>query len=269
MDNAGVSGARERHREEVRPGPRTRAAEIEAGLQDRCRRASLRQQRSRARRNSLSSGIEDGASAQTQSAEGGDGSPNRAVYRSTVNRHADRISRHLIAELLRFDNADIRAAVVQRVFRNVHVRPLLPEYYPSLADASAERQILDNIRAELQQMKIPRTSGKLARKRAILEAAVSEIEVDFSRFHRILGLRKTNVDGAVDRLRDASSTEGPRFAVPCRKKREGGISEAVKFALTTWWTEETRVSPNRKDIRRKRLGHNAYDTHPAHLLMET
>jgi len=58
-------------------------------------------------------------------------------------------------------------------------------------------------------------------------------------------------------------------SLPTGEKREGGISEAVKVVVTAWWTEESRVSPNRKDIRRKRLGRNVYDTHPAHLLMET
>lgn len=118
-------------------------------------------------------------------------------------------------------------------------------------------------------MKIPQTSGKLARKRAILEAVVSEIDADFSRFHRILGTNKTNVVEAVERLRSASTTTVERFSVPCRRKRKGGLSDDVKSAVTIWWTAETRVSPNRKDIRRKRLGRNLYDTHPAHLLMET
>ena len=118
-------------------------------------------------------------------------------------------------------------------------------------------------------MKIPQTSEKLARKCAILEAVVSEIDADFIRFHRVLDTKKTNVEGAVERLRSASNTDAARFGVPSRRKRQGGISEAVRFVVTTWWTQETRVSPNPKDIRRKRLGRNAYDTHPVHLLMET
>ena len=270
MDSAGVSRHREGRPAEVRPGPRTRAAAVEADVHERRNRDTLRQQDYRVRRqNSLTSGTEYGASSGNQSAEGSVGSPHRATFRSTVNRHADRISRTLIEDLLRLDNADLRAAVLQKVFSHVHVRPLLPDYYPTPADAVAERNILNSIRAELQRTKIPQTSGKLARKRAILEAAVSEIDADFSKFHRIMGLKKTNFHGALERLRSASTVEGARFGVPTRRKRQGGISDAVRFAVTTWWTEETRVSPNRKDIRRKRLGCNLYDTHPVHLLMET
>jgi len=202
-------------------------------------------------------------------ADDSDGNDELPVYRTTVKRHADRISRGLIDELIRLNSVDLRAAVLRRVFRNVHVRPLLPAYFPSMEDARSERRMLSNIRAELQRMKVPHTSGKLARKRSILEAVVSEINGDFRRFHRILGMKKGNVDEAVQRLRSASTTAGARFVVPHRKKREGGITDAVKVVVTTWWTEESRVSPNRKDIRRLRLGRNVYDTHPAHLLMET
>ena len=260
---------RERRRVEGPPGPRTRAEEAHARVEEQRRRDRLRQQSSRARRNSLTPSNNGGASSETDLGQGSGGSPDCGIFRSTVNRHADRISRDLIAQLLRLDNADLRAAVLHRVFSNVHVRPVLPDYYPSPRDARAERQILLNISAELQRLKIPQTSGKLARKRAILEAVVSEIDADFSTFHRILGTKRTNVEGAADRLRTSCTVADARFAVPCRRKREGGIPDAVKSVVTIWWTEETRVSPNRKDIRRKRLGRNVYDTHPAHLLMET
>ena len=61
-------------------------------------------------------------------------------------------------------------------------------------------------------------------------------------------MKKTNVKGAAERLRSASSTDTARFGVPSKRKRQGGIFEAVKFVVTTWWTQETRVSLNWKDI---------------------
>lgn len=109
----------------------------------------------------------------------------------------------------------------------------------------------------------------MARKRSILEAAVPEVEADFSRFHQILGTSKKNVVGAVERLQAVPGNLDGRLIVPARRKCEGGISDNVKIAVDAWWTEETHVSPNRKDIKRKRLGRNLYDTHPTHLLMET
>ena len=158
---------------------------------------------------------------------------------------------------------------MHKIFTSALVRPLLPAYYAAPADVRVERQILENLRSELQRIKNPNSSGKLARKRSLLEVVVSDIEVDLSRIHLILGTKKCNVVGAVERLQTASEDSDGRFCVPARRKRQGGISDDVKEAVRAWWTNETRVSPNRKDIRRKRVGCNVYDRHPAHLLLET
>ena len=73
---------------------------------------------------------------------------------------------------------------------------------------------------------------------------------------------------AVERLRSASNSTSSRHHVPSRKKRDGGIAEEVKAAVILWWTEQTRVSPRRRDVQRKRLERSLYDTHAAHLLLE-
>jgi len=131
-----------------------------------------------------------------------------------VNRHANFISSGLIEYLLQLPNADLRAAVLHKVFQNTHVRLLLLAFYPFPGDARVERQILDNLRVELQKTKIPHNSDKLTRKCSILEAVVFEIVTDFSQFHRILGTKKNNFEGAVERLRSAFDNSAGRFILP-------------------------------------------------------
>jgi hypothetical protein len=109
----------------------------------------------------------------------------------------------------------------------------------------------------------------LARKRAIIEAVVSEIDANISRFHTILGIRRGNFVAAVERLRSIGTDASLRFSIPRKKDRAGSIPSEVQSIVILWWTQETRVSPNRKDIRRKRLGRRSYDEHPTHLLLET
>jgi hypothetical protein len=120
---------------------------------------------------------------------------------------------------------DIRAAVLEKVFMNPRVRPLFPEYYPSPGEAKAQWDILQNIRADLAALKIPHTSGMLARKRVILEAVVSQLDSDISKFHSILGTRKENLVAVVEQLRSVSTGTSGRYAVPMRKKQDGGIPE--------------------------------------------
>jgi hypothetical protein len=124
----------------------------------------------------------------------------------------------LIRRLLCLRHPDIRAAVLEKVFMNPRVRPLFPEYYPSPGEARAQRDILQNIRSDLAALKIPHTSGMLARKRVILEAVVSQLDSNVSKFHSILGTRKENLVAAVERLRSASTGTSGRYAVPVRKK---------------------------------------------------
>ena len=258
-----------RPRLDVRPGPRTREAAHAAQLEEQRRDARERQRLCRARRAAVNLLAAQRPFVGTDSIEDTNGIAEDAVFRSTVNRHANRISGGFIRQLMRVGNAHLRAAVMHRIFTTAQVQPLLPAYYAAPGDVRTERQILENIRAELQRTKNPHTSGKLARKRSILEAAVSGIQTDFSRFHLVLRTKKTNVVGAVERLEAASLDSDARFNIPARRKRQGGIPDDVKDAVKAWWTHKTRVSPNRKDIRRKRLGCNDYDTHPAHLLLET
>ena len=150
-----------------------------------------------------------------------------------------------------------------------HVCPLLPDYYPAPKDARVERQILENVHVELQWTKILYNSSKLVWKCAILEAAILEIEADFTRFYWILGIKKKNVVEAVDCIRDTIINLEVRFVVPGRRKQQGSIPEDVKAAMNAWWTDETCISPNMKDIRQKRVGGSLYDTHLAHLLLKT
>ena len=154
-------------------GPCTRTPDNEAHLQEQCCRVILRQQISHARRASLTLIVEEGSLAETESSNGSDKSPQRGVHHTTVTRHVNRISRDLIAQLLHVNSIDLQVVILQKVFTDVYVRPLFLEYYPSPADALAEKQILVNIRAKLQQIKIIQTSRKLARKCTILEAIVS------------------------------------------------------------------------------------------------
>lgn len=251
-----------------RIGPETRAQARATSLDDRRRRWAHRQRRCRAIRTRV-----EGEGAEDEEAqEYTHGDPLRwgcTRHRSSVWRSAQGIATTLIRSLSPIENPAFRAAVLDKVFSNPRVRQLLPDYYPTPEEARTQREILRNIRYDLLALKVPYSSGMLARKRSILEAVVGEADSNFTKFHAILGTRKQNLVSASNRLRSSAEASEPRYHVPSRKKREGGVSEEVRLFVIEWWTEETRVSPGRRDVRRKRLGRNVYDTHAAHLLLET
>ena len=44
------------------------------------------------------------------------------------------------------------------------------------------------------------------------------------------------------------------------------IIEVVKGIIYLFWRNESRVSPNKKDVCRKRIGRSNYEEHPTHFL---
>jgi hypothetical protein len=53
-----------------------------------------------------------------------------------------------------------------------------------------------------------------------------------------------------------------------RAKRVG-LSDYVKETVRAWWHGRSRVSPNKKDVTRRRLGRNEYTVHATHYLTDT
>ena len=189
-------------------------------------------------------------------------------HRTSVWRSANHIRVALSQLLHRIGDPQFKVAILEKVFTSPNIRTFLSHYYPIPEQARAQHQILQDIHSDLVAMKIPHSSGMLAPKRAILEAMVSELDSDMTKFHSILRTRKENLVAVVEWLRSATAETSSRYTVPARKKREGGISEEVRAFDLQWWTKETRISPRCRDVCRKRLGRSSYDTHATHLLLE-
>ena len=64
-----------------------------------------------------------------------------------------------------------------------------------------------------------------------------------------------------------SSGEGTSLLkLTTRCKPMTSITSEIKAVITSFWTNESRVSPNKKDLCRKPVGRNQYEEHPIHLL---
>jgi hypothetical protein len=53
------------------------------------------------------------------------------------------------------------------------------------------------------------------------------------------------------------------------KKKADNILPDTRNVVVQWWREETRVSSNKSEVTRKRLGPIIYDEKTNHFLMET
>jgi len=67
----------------------------------------------------------------------------------------------------------------------------------------------------------------------------------------------------------SNQLEGTKWVKSDRKQWSDAIIENVKQIVLKWWTEETRVSPNAKDVVRHLITANNWERHATHFLQES
>jgi hypothetical protein len=265
--NMGNTRAQDRRRGVKRPGPAQRAhlqspLQPSASLVAARENAAERQRQCRARKRHLNLRSEQMALLR----EGGDlVNPGRR----DVLRVSTKICSFIVAEL---ENGcagpRFQTAVLEAVLRNNAIAPHLPEYYSSELEAKATHSFIQSYKKELQLLKNPTSAEKLVRKTTLLEAAVNSDATGVRALSRVLGTNPQNISSAIHRRRTLESNGSSIFKLAERRKRDGVLSGTRELVIA-WWTSETRVSPNKKDVTRKRLGPKMYDQHATHLLLES
>ena len=90
-------------------------------------------------------------------------------------------------------------------------------------------------------------------------------DLNISLISKVVGVSRKSVYNTVNKL--ISGGEGSSLLkLTTRCKPMTPITLEIKELVTIFWTNESRVSPNKKDLCRKRFGRNQYEEHPIHLL---
>lgn len=108
--------------------------------------------------------------------------------------------------------------------------------------------------------------------RNVIEAAVISTEENQAAEAaiRCVGLNKRAVRRAMIRRHLLNeSVEGELWARIDRKKRKDALPQSTIDIVVLWWTNETRVSPSKKDVRKKRVGVKKFLYHAGHWLEES
>ena len=86
---------------------------------------------------------------------------------------------------------------------------------------------------------------------------------------RCVGLNKRAVRRAMIRRHLLKkSAQGELWARLDRKKRKDALPQSTIDVVVLWWTNETRVSPSKKDVRKQRIGVKKSLYHVRHWLEE-
>ena len=264
----GNSAKRQRQRHGIRqPSPATRESEAMVVEDDRIARqnaARVRKSNQRAREREREHEARDLA-AETSTRDVSD-----VLSVRDMNRVSLRIAQFIVGELRGCPGPYSRKEVVERVMRHNSVWPLLPNYYPRPQEAIAIHAFLENFKNELQLVKLANSNNLLARKSALLDAAMSLGVDGVAALSRVLETSPSSLTLAMNRrVYGANPDERvPRLRLN-RQKREG-VSDYIKQQVEEWWNSQTKVSPNKKDIVRQNIGRKLWsEPHPTHYLCET
>ena len=160
---------------------------------------------------------------------------------------------------------EMRKIILNRVLLDPHMKDL-HHINPNEFETSL---IIKNLRRTLQNMS--RSEDDLMLKRSSLmmilnsEMLASDQQFNISSLSRTMGVSRKTVYDTISRL---SSIDGGSsiLRMTTRCKPTTTITAEIKETIGIFWKSESRVSPNKKDICRKRLGRNQYEEHSVHLL---
>jgi hypothetical protein len=80
---------------------------------------------------------------------------------------------------------------------------------------------------------------------------------------------KTFKQGMERRLSFESQMDKAPWALCGKVKRKGVFSFEICNAIVKFWTHNTRVNPNMKDVGKRLLVWKSWDSHATHLLLES
>ena len=129
---------------------------------------------------------------------------------------------------------------------------------------------MSGLMQSLDEVKQPKNRAQLVTKHSILTIVVGlGRRGSMRKKARLLGVHHQNVSTAISRRCKMDSTEKFQWVLLLRKVWVDVLNTKTKNFVISWWISQTRMSPNRKEVAKKRIGGGLYEEKPAQYLLET
>ena len=182
-----------------------------------------------------------------------------------VNRAVKKVVDYLHLETENFSKRDKKM-----VLNGILEHPKIREFYDTGRQGdNLSTMLVNNLKSTLQSMK--KKNDELVLKRSslmmILKGDIDNPlqEMNISELAKLLGVTRKVLYATINRL--SIVEQGTSLLKMTMKSRPyNHVTTEVKELINLFWKNESRVSPNKKDVCRRRLGRNRYEQHPVHLL---
>ena len=160
--------------------------------------------------------------------------------------------------------------VLHRYFSDERIRAVDPEFAQAVLKlrsgaSTAHTVVAESLRGALQTIRRGRIQGKTKVRNIVLTAAVSKGDSQ-RKICRAIGASRYLVRKAFQRRAEVDETGENLWAGGDRKRRSDALSPEDQTAVCNWWETETTVSPNKRDVKRRRIGAKEHETHATHYL---
>lgn len=173
-----------------------------------------------------------------------------------------------VEELTSGRGVEFQRAVLERFLTSPVLQQVLPESVVRRKEYEQCRVVCNGLASAWSSLKYAKGTDH-HRARNVIEAVVISLDdVDcVEAASTCVGMNKRTLRRAVLRRRSLNEgVPGEVWAMSERQKRSDALQQAVIDAVVNFWTEETRVSPSKKDVRRKRMDTNLFISHAGHWL---
>lgn len=227
-----------------------------------------RQRRARLRAENAATVAADETIAQEQGSNVGKiqdlTSYNRQFQKATAS-HSRNIALYTVQELSGL-TVEAQQASIEKLLAHPLVRNIIPSYLSDVSIVKHQNEVIGNIKSGITtHCAGARKSEFLVAKNIVCTFALGQSVGSSTAVAKVLGVDRRIIKKGIER-RIQLDLQLDAFWINNKRTRVRSISMVMRETIVEWWTTESTVSPNRKDIARKRVGVRTYEEHPTHYL---
>ena len=161
---------------------------------------------------------------------------------------------------------DFQKALIPKILKHTIWQRVLPSY----AKMEVAYNAIENLSRGWQHIKGCHSKDDQCARNVIIPMVLGSNIVSARQTSIVTGIHRRNMkSGLMRRIALDARTDMALWAVCGRTKRVDALAPDVTNLVADYWTGNTRISPNRKDVVRKRIGAKQWIDHPTHHLQES
>lgn len=166
-------------------------------------------------------------------------------------------------------NCDLvfQQAVLEKVVGHALLKDCTPTYLQDVAVIKSNHAIVQSFKRGLEDhLTGRRPKTRTLAKDIVCTLATSDLNMSNREVARTLGVDRRNITKSIERRLQLDASGTLFWTSRRRAVRVDSMPSELKALVVQWWTSDTSISPNRKDISRRRVGVNEFEEHPKHYL---